>query len=462
MRRLSWWGERVVALAAIAAVVMASIAVSLAITPMQKVSVAGQTVRVGAVASLTASGPGVLELFGQRLSTAVQFTGPVRPRLELSRITLDSEIENFVASDDMESPTNALGQALAAGWKRYFLLETVIAGLFALFFAGAVVGWMRLSRRRTVVVLLASLLCVEAVNVGAVMVGARSAPDRLRGVNSLAALVGRAQLPAVPAAEGTDVGPVDALVLGDSVAAGAGLPAVVQPTAQDRACGRSADAFAENLAAVNRWRILNLACGGATITAGVMGSQQAGDTVVPSQLAVAKTSEQVRVVIVSIGANDVGWTSLLRLCAMTPSCDNNASTAYFQQQLAEFSLSYEQLLLRLRELPARPRLLINLYYDPFGGNQHCLAEHGFTPAKQRSLLALLHSLNEVLRKGAEAAGATPVRPDFTGHGLCDQQPYVQGVNASAPFHPTTAGQLAMALADQHALRYEPTVTSTTR
>lgn len=456
------WGDRVVAVAAIAVVVVASIAVSLAVTPMQEVSVAGQTVRVGAVASLTPSGPGELILFGQRLGTEVHFAGPVRPRLTLSRITLDSEIANFVASREAEDPTDALGQALAAGWKRYFLLETLIAGVFALLFAGAAVGWMRLSRRRTVVVLLASLLCVQAVNVGAVMVGARSAAERLRGVNSLAALVGRAPLPAVPPAAGPDVGAVDALVLGDSVAAGAGLPVVAEPTVQDRACGRSADTFAAHLTAANRWRLLNLACGGATITAGVLGSQQAGDVEVAPQLAVAKKSEQARAVIVSIGANDVGWTSLLRLCTMTPSCDNNASTAYFQQQLAEFSLRYEQLLLRLRTLPAHPQILINLYYDPFGEDQQCLADHGLTPAKQKSLLALLYSLNEVLRRGAEAAGATAVQPDFTGHGVCDPHPYVQGVNAAAPFHPTTAGQLAIALADQQALRHEPPATPTTR
>ncbi|MFC3897094.1 GDSL-type esterase/lipase family protein [Lentzea rhizosphaerae] len=392
----------------------------------------------------------------------MHFDGPVRPRLALSRITLNSEIANFVASREAEDSVNALGRALAVGWKRYFLLQTLIAGVFALLLAGAVVGWMRLSRRRTVVVLLASLLCVEAVNVGAVMIGARTAQDRLREVDSLAALVGRTPLPGVPPAAEPELGAVDALVLGVSVATGAGLPAVAEPTAQARACGRSADAFAAKLAAVNRWRVVNLACGGATITAGVAGSQQLGDVVVPPQLAVAKKSERAQVVIVSIGANDVGWSSLLRLCAVTPSCDNNASTAYFQQQLAEFSLNYEQLLLRLRALPVHPQILINLYFDPFGGSQDCLAEHGLTPAMQKSLLALLHSLNEVLRRGAEAAGATPVRPDFTGHGLCDPQPYVQDVNAAAPFHPTAAGQLAIALADQQALQHELTVPPTTR
>jgi hypothetical protein len=43
------------------------------------------------------------------------------------------------------------------------------------------------------------------------------------------------------------------------------------------------------------------------------------------------------------------------------------------------------------------------------------------------------------------------QPDFTGHELCTPQPYVQGLGAAAPFHPTALGQLAIALADQAAL-----------
>ena len=44
-----------------------------------------------------------------------------------------------------------------------------------------------------------------------------------------------------------------------------------------------------------------------------------------------------------------------------------------------------------------------------------------------------------------------VRPDFSGHQLCDPAPYVQGLHDPAPFHPTAAGELDIALADEHAL-----------
>jgi hypothetical protein len=64
---------------------------------------------------------------------------------------------------------------------------------------------------------------------------------------------------------------------------------------------------------------------------------------------------------------------------------------------------------------------------------------------------MLHALNSVLIKGAQTAGAASARPDFAGHRLCDPEPYMQGLHDAAPFHPTSAGELAIALADEHEL-----------
>ena len=156
--------------------------------------------------------------------------------------------------------------------------------------------------------------------------------------------------------------------------------------------------------------------------------------------------------IVSIGADDLGWSALLRLCTVTTTCDDSASTAYFQQSLATFTVGYYQLLRRLAALPSHPTVLVNLYYDPFDTSQHCLDSVGLSPAKEKSLTGLLDALNNVLANGARATGLIAVRPDFTGHALCDPEPYVQGIRARAPFHPTLAGELAIALADGQALQ----------
>ena len=61
----------------------------------------------------------------------------------------------------------------------------------------------------------------------------------------------------------------------------------------------------------------------------------------------------------------------------------------------------------------------------------------------------------MLSDGAAATSEITVRPDFTGHALCDPDSYVQGLRDPAPFHPTAAGELAIALADEQALRQGP-------
>lgn len=439
-----------VCLAAGLLVAFTSIAVALLVTPMQPVSVAGQTVRVGAAApTLSTAGPGELDLFGQRLPTAVRFLGPVRPRLTLSNITLNQQLGSLFTASRHQNAGQAIGRALAAGWTRYFAWETVVTGVCALFLLGALAGWLRVSWRRTLVLLSAGLVIAESVNLSGIMVTAYTAPARLRRVHSLTALAGQAVVAPVPPVPGAARLQVQVVVIGDSTAAGLGNAPLPHPGRQDKACHRSADTYAADLAAVSHQRVLNLACSGATIPTGILGPQHTGGTTVPPQLAVANKATNASVVIVGIGANDVGWSALLRLCAVSRACDNRASVAYFQKRLAAFAVSYYQLLQHLATLPSHPRVLVN----PFDTSRHCLDNVGLDPTKQKSLISLLTALNSVLAKGAQTAGAAPTQPDFAGHRLCDPGPYVQGLHDTAPFHPTAAGELAIALADEHALRH---------
>ncbi len=79
-------------------------------------------------------------------------------------------------------------------------------------------------------------------------------------------------------------------------------------------------------------------------------------------------------------------------------------------------------------------MIVNLYYDPFVGDDGCLAP-AVSDAKRQSMAVKLTALNTILANGATAASFATADPDFTGHGLGIGQPYVQGVKASAPFHP---------------------------
>jgi lysophospholipase L1-like esterase len=431
----------------------ASIAIALEVTPQQTVEVAGQVIQVGASApSLSLSGPGEVDLFGQSLPTNLQFAGPVRPRLQLNQISINSELTTFVQGAHPAGAEHILGSRLADGWKRYFIWETVVTGVAALVLVGALAGWRRIPYRSTVKMLAAGLVLTEAINVGAIMSTAYTAPALLRRVHSLNDLVGsETRLPRIRP-DGPQLPNVQVVVMGDSTAAGDGLAPLPGASGTARNCGRSADSYAADLSAANGWKVLNLACNGATISQGLLGPQTQGGQSLQPQFAGAERAAHAAVIIVSVGADDLNWAAQLTYCATTPNCGDKATTAYFQQQLASFSKNYLDLLSRLAALPSHPQVIINQYYDPFGKQPGCLGKDGLTTANLQILTSRLNTLNATLAKGAAQFGFSSPQPDFSGHQLCTPQPYVQGLGAAAPFHPTVLGQLAIALADQAVVR----------
>ncbi len=445
-------------LAAAGLLLTAALAVgaALEVTPMQTVSVAGQTITVGAGLHPSLSGPGEVDLFGQALATAVTFPGPVRPRLALTQITLNSQLADFVKGGTPSQAAASLRTTLISGWEHYFGWEAAAAGLAALILAGALAGWRRLPRRSTMWILAAALVATELINGGVVALTASGAQDALRHVHSLNQLVASAPIPAQQDPQPRRlVRGVQEVILGDSTAAGAGLPLVARPSVADRGCGRSSDSYGQDLAAANGWKAVNLACDSATIRQGLLGAQQRSGIEIPAQITAASQIRDPSVVIVSVGADDLQWSDILAICAVESHCDNRATAAFFQQKLADFSTSYLQLLIQLGSLPGHPEVIINGYYDPFGSDVGCVVRQGLTAAKIRTLNAWLTAINQVLAKGAAQSGFLSAQPSFAGHQLCSPQPYVQGLGSAAPFHPTVLGQLAIALADQAALARQP-------
>lgn len=441
---------------AVAAAAAGAIAAALWLTPMQQVDAAGQEIRVGVTApAWSLSGPGEVDLFGQRIDTAIDFTGPVRPRLSLARITMGAQLSQFV-SEGADSASRQLQDALVDGWTRFFVWQVVVAGAAAVVLFGALAGWMRRGWKRSLGLIAVGLMVTEALNLGAIMVTAYSAPDKLRQVDSLTALTGAVPLPDVsgPAGRAASAEVSKVAVIGDSTAAGLGNPPVDDATEEDTACGRSRNAFAVSLARADDWDVTNLACSGATIRDGLLGPQQAGGREMAPQLA-SDAVKGADLVVVSVGANDVNWSWILRLCAVSDDCSSSAMQAYYQQQLADFSQDLLQLVTQLQQLPRHPAVIVDEYYDPFDGGIGCLKDTGMTEEKMRTLRGDLAALNHVLDRAAAAAGFRTASPDYTGHGVCSDQPYVQGLDDPAPFHPTPGGQLAIALAVEQALRDAP-------
>ncbi len=430
-----------------------SIWLALQVAPLQTVSAAGQTAQVGAaVPSPSLSGPGELDLFGQVMPTKPQFEGPIRPLLKLTHITIDAKVANLLRSDSPRKLELNLSQQLAQGWTRYFEWETLIAAGFAVVLLIAVAGLARQPHRKMAKTVIAGLVVVVAVNVGGVLLTAHSTPAVLRGIKTLDDLVGADPLTAPQQSATRTLPGVQAVVIGDSTAAAIGNPKPKNATPLDRACGRSSESYAADLAMVNTWNVLNLACSGATVQNGLLGAQVFGSgTVAPPQLGEAQRATKAKVIIVSVGADDVQWSIMTKLCVASTVCNDKVSNAYFNQLISDFTRSYYELLGDLAALPGAPDVLINQYYSPFGPDLSCLSRYGITPAKEKVLASRLAQLNTVLAQGAQTFGFGVAQPQFTGHELCTSDPYVQGPGDPAPLHPTAAGELAIALADQQAL-----------
>jgi len=430
-----------------------SIWLALQVAPLQTVSAAGQTAQVGAaVPDFSLSGPGELDLFGQVVPTKPQFTGPIRPLLKLTHITIDDEVARVLRSDSPRTLELNLSQQLAQGWTHYFEWETLIAAGFAVVALVAVAGVARQPYKKMAKTVVAGLVVVIAVNVGGVLLTASSTPGVLRSVKTLDDLVGADPLTAPQQAATRPLPGVQAVVIGDSTAAAIGNPRLPNATPLDRACGRSSESYAADLALVNTWNVLNLACSGATVQNGLLGAQVFGSgTVAPPQLGEAQRATRAKVIIVSVGADDVQWSIMTKLCVASTVCNDKVSNAYFNQLISDFTRSYYELLGDLAALPGAPDVLINQYYSPFGPDLSCLSRYGITPAKEKVLASRLAQLNAVLAQGAQTFGFGVADPQFAGHELCSADPYVQGPNDPAPLHPTAAGELAIALADQQAL-----------
>jgi GDSL-like Lipase/Acylhydrolase family len=434
-------------------VVAGSIWLALQVAPLQTVSAAGQTAQVGAAApSFSFSGPGELDLFGQVMPTKPQFQGPIRPMLQLTHITIDSQVAQLLRSDSPHALELNLSQQLAQGWTRYFEWETLIAAGFAVVALIAVAGVRRQSYRKMARTVVIGLVVVVAVNVGGVLLTASSTPRVLRSVKTLDDLVGADPLQAPPPTLGKPLAGVQAVVIGDSTAAAVGNPRPAGASALDKACGRSSEAYADDLAVVNNWNVLNLACSGATVQNGLIGVQVLRNgQVAPSQLVEAQRATHAKVIIVSVGADDVEWSIMTRLCVASTVCNDKVSAAYFSKLTGDFTRSYYQLLGDLDALPGQPAVVINEYYSPFGSDIGCLARYGINAAKKKVLLSRLGQLNAVLAQGAQTFGFGVTDPPFAGHELCTGDPYVQGPGDPDPLHPTAAGELAIALADEQAL-----------
>lgn len=230
------------------------------------------------------------------------------------------------------------------------------------------------------------------------------------------------------------------VALGDSVAAGQGLPT---PT-DTSACDRSDESYPNLVAKTLKLELKNIACSGARLTNGILGSQNVNNLNIKSQLIQLDSFQNVGLVTITIGANDVDWLSTISRCYISD-CGTATDTNLLATQRDTMKVNLKKVLEALKK---QPRVIVSGYYQFMPVTQQsCDSLIGINESKKTWLRNQVDSLNDALQNTVEGFKfANFSKPDFTGHELCSAETWVQSLNDKAPFHPNSAGQDALSRA----------------
>jgi len=231
--------------------------------------------------------------------------------------------------------------------------------------------------------------------------------------------------------------------LGDSVAAGLGLPLTGEGgTAAD--CGRSAKAYPYLVAQKRDLTLTNIACSGAT-AGDLVTRQSVAGTEVPAQLTTAFKNGTPGVISITAGANDAHWTTFLGKCYAT-TCGSKADTlvANGYLKVLQLKLYYMFGSIQRRSHGKPPKTILTGYYNPISSACTSVSSR-FTASEVTWVTGEINALNQTIKNvTAHYSFAKYVPVDFTGHDICAATPWIQGANTPAPFHPTEQGQAAIA------------------
>jgi Ca2+-binding RTX toxin-like protein len=280
-----------------------------------------------------------------------------------------------------------------------------------------------------------------------------------------------------------DIHPRDLFVvsIGDSVASGEGNPDMLEtssvtspfggyaPVWQEQQCHRSGLAGPAQAARRLEKRdphtsvtFVHLACSGAEITAGLL-QPYAGidpDDLPPKapQLEQAQELHAIRAIdalTVSIGANDVHFSDVVKLCLAVERCDKAGGPDLLAEHLPGLPDRYDTLAGEITGRLALPsdRVFLTKYFDPTTGDDGavCPTVEGFEPEEwEWAGAAVVGRLNLEAGEAADRNGWTMVDgtdADFLKHGYCARDRWVRTLTESAlfqlgpdgAFHPNSEG-----------------------
>ena len=230
--------------------------------------------------------------------------------------------------------------------------------------------------------------------------------------------------------------------LGDSVAAGAGLTGGSAP------CDRSTDAYPYAVAASTGLALEHLACTGAKVDEGLYGDQTRDGAALPAQIPAAFTGGTPSLITMTIGANDARWTQFIRQCYYIR-CGYSIDSARFAAYLADLKLELNVALadIRTKSSGTPPQVIVTGYYQPFSSTTSCTGTDRLTSTEITWLNRRTELLNQAISGTVSKYSFASFAPvSFAGHELCSGDPWIQSATDTARFHPTAAGQTAIASA----------------
>ena len=228
---------------------------------------------------------------------------------------------------------------------------------------------------------------------------------------------------ALSPASGAKPAPVTYDALGDSYASGYGVPPY------SATCGRSDAAYAVQLDGRKHIALDDfVACAGATTASLVSGGQ------------LTALDADTRLVTLTIGGNDIGWSSVVGACLV----GSDAQCAGALQNSLQVVTTV--LPARLQSLYAQvaadaPNATVLVTGYPRLFSPEYGAYLGASPAEQQALNDGADVLNGVMADAAAAAGFSfvDVTKRFVDHGVNAPEPWINGAFDPAPFHPNAAG-----------------------
>jgi lysophospholipase L1-like esterase len=216
------------------------------------------------------------------------------------------------------------------------------------------------------------------------------------------------------------------VALGDSYSAGNGA----NSANLDSSCNRNTYAYPYLLAQQKGLALSFVACSGA-VTGDVINNQ------------VNAITSDTKLVTITIGGNDIGFTNLIIACT-TLGCASQIASSQNQintQLPAKLNATYAA----IKAKAPTAKVVVLGYGRPFASPPRtCLAATGVSSSEETSLTTLVDSLNSTIKARAQAYGFSyaDVNPYWSGHDVCASNPFTNGLtllHSADSYHPTRNG-----------------------